>query len=231
MEAQSDSNKVYLCGLVVSEPKKSNELYGEDFYELQLSVKRLSSIVDIIPIVIPKVFIEQEKIILGSKIAVCGQFRSHNKIDGGRSKLMLSVFVKNVLKEYNEENPNLIEVSGYICRPPVYRTTPFNREIADILIAANREYNKSDYLPAIAWGRNARFAKNMVVGEKINISGRIQSREYQKKLINDTTETRTAYEISISQISYDALQSQFGDSEFMYIANDGISDEKLEEIM
>ena len=208
------SNQVYLCGLVVTAPVKSSD-YGEDFFDLQLSVKRLSSIVDTIPMTIPEAFIKAEKIKLGSHIAVIGEFRSYNKIEDGRSKLMLSVFVNEITKNIDDTNPNIIEVSGYICKMPIYRTTPFNREIADILIASNRGGGKSDYLPAIAWGRNARFAKNMTVGEQINISGRIQSREYQKRLDNGQTETRTAYEISVNQISREALTTQLGDTNFI----------------
>jgi single-stranded DNA-binding protein len=210
-------NKVYLYGLVVTEPQKSRESYGEDYYEMQLSVKRLSSIVDTIPVTVPKTFVEKEKIALGSRIAVIGEFRSYNKIIDGRSKLMLSVFVKSIIKDFDDTNPNVIEVKGYICKAPIYRTTPFNREIADLLIASNRPDNKSDYLPAIAWGRNARFAQNIAVGEIINIVGRIQSREYQKKLDNDQTETRTAYEISINQISHEAIDTQIGDTNFTII--------------
>jgi primosomal replication protein N len=196
METQ---NKVYLCGLVISSAK-GNDFYGEDFCDLQLSVKRLSSIVDTIPITVPKELVKQNGIKLGSKLAVRGELRSYNKIEGGRSKLLLSVFVTEITPDFDETNPNTVELAGYICKTPIYRTTPFNREIADILIASNRGL-KSDYLPAIAWGHNARFAKSIAIGEQINISGRIQSREYQKRLENGQTETRTAYEISINQIS------------------------------
>ena len=182
---------------------------------MQMSVKRLSSIVDIIPVVIPKNIVEREKIILGSHIAVLGEFRSFNKIENNRSRLMLSVYATMSDTEINEENPNAIELSGYICKMPIYRTTPFNREIADLLIAVNREQGKTDYLPAIAWGRNARLAKSMNVGDRINILGRIQSREYQKKLDNGMTETRVAYEVSINQMSNECLESQLGDTNFI----------------
>jgi single-stranded DNA-binding protein len=219
METETQINKgrnaVYLYGMVVSEPTAPHEFYGEGFYELQMSVKRLSSIVDIIPIVIPKNILEREKIILGSHIAVLGEFRSFNKIENNRSRLMLSVFTSMLDTEINEENPNTIELSGYICKMPVYRTTPFNREIADLLIAVNREQGKTDYLPAIAWGRNARLAKTMSVGDQINITGRIQSREYQKKLDNGMTETRVAYEISINQMSNENFESQLGETNFI----------------
>jgi primosomal replication protein N len=208
-------NSVYLYGMVVTEPTASHEFYGEDYCELQLSVKRLSSIVDIIPVTIEKSIVEKEKIILGSHIAVTGEFRSYNKIENNRSRLMLSIFVNSLSDEQSEDNPNIIELSGYICKMPIYRTTPFNREIADLLVAVNREQNKTDYLPAIAWGRNARFAKTMNVGDRINISGRIQSREYQKRLDNGLIETRVAYEISVNRMSPDNFESQVGDTDFI----------------
>lgn len=208
-------NRVYLYGLVVSKPVPSGEFYGGDYCDLQLSVKRLSSIVDTIPLTIHKDLIRDYHIETGTNLAVMGEFRSYNKIENGRSRLMLSVYVTAITDEIDEANPNIIELSGYICKMPIYRTTPFNREIADILIASNRGANKSDYLPAIAWGRNARFAKNMSVGEQISISGRIQSREYQKRLESGITETRTAYEISINQIACESFNAQNGDSNFV----------------
>ena len=137
---------------------------------------------------------------VGKKISIRGQFRSYNKVVDDKSRLMLTVFVRELLDECNEQNPNMVEIVGFVCKPPVYRTTPFNREISDVLLAVNRAYNKSDYLPCIAWGRNARFIKSLDVGEKVYITGRIQSREYQKHTeVGD--EVRTAYEISISKIA------------------------------
>ena len=211
------SNRVYLSGKVVSEPTYSHEIFGEGFYDIKLSVSRLSNLSDIIPVTISERLIQDEKIVVGSDIAIKGQFRSYNKLVDGRSKLMLTVFVREVTKEHQIENPNVIELGGYICKAPIYRTTPFNREISDILLAVNRSYNKSDYIPAIAWGRNARFAKNMLVGEKIYVTGRIQSREYQKRLENGNVETRVAYEISINKISREALESQFSEEDSAFI--------------
>lgn len=208
-------NKVYLYGLVINKPVESGEFYGSDYCDLQLSVKRLSSIVDTIPLTIHKDLIREHHIDLGMNLAVIGEFRSYNKIENGRSRLMLSVFVTQITDEIDESNPNIIELAGYLCKTPIYRTTPFNREIADLLIACNRSANKSDYLPAIAWGRNARFAKNMSVGEQISISGRIQSREYQKRLESGITETRTAYEISINQILCESYNAQSGETNFI----------------
>lgn len=194
------NNRVFLCGTIQSNPVFSHESFGEAFYEIQLSVKRLSEQNDLIPITISDKLLTKDMVI-GYNLAINGQFRSYNKIEDGKSKLMLTVFVREII-EYNETmNPNIIEISGYICKEPTYRTTPFKREICDVLVAVNRAYNKSDYLPCIAWGRNARFVKNLEIGKKINLVGRIQSREYQKKLENGEVITRTAYEVSINKIS------------------------------
>ena len=139
----------------------------------------------------------------GAKIAISGQFRSYNKLENEHSKLMLTVFVRDFLPfDESEQNPNVAELNGYVCKPPVYRTTPFNREICDVLLAVNRGYNKSDYIPCIAWGRNARFVRNIEVGQNIRITGRIQSRKYNKKLEGDLIEERTAYELSVNKITY-----------------------------
>jgi len=193
------NNKVYISGEVVSEPKFSHEVYNEGFYEFDLKVKRLSVAYDIIPVTVSERLMSINKIQIGSKIAGNGQFRSYNKLEDGKSKLLLTVFIREILPYEENENPNIIEITGYVCKEPVFRTTPFNREICDVLLAVNRCYNKSDYLPCIAWGRNARFVKNFSVGDKVIVSGRIQSREYQKK-INDEMVTRTAYEVSLNKI-------------------------------
>ena len=181
MNFEFDNNKVYLCGEIATEPVFSHEIYGEGFYDTVLRVKRLSMQEDMIPITISERLINEKNLVVGTSLALRGQFRSYNKLVDGKSKLMLTVFVRELVHENTYSNPNSIILSGYICKPPVYRTTPFNREIADILIAVNRSYGKSDYIPAIAWGRNARFAGRLEVGDNIKITGRIQSRIYQKK--------------------------------------------------
>ena len=201
MNFEFDNNKVYLCGVVDSQPTFSHEIYGEGFYDTTLRVKRLSMQEDIIPITISERLIAEKNLVVGKKLAIRGQFRSYNKLVENKSKLMLTVFVREIVPEIEGENTNIIELVGYICKEPIYRTTPFKREICDLLLAVNRAYNKSDYLPCIAWGRSARFISGVSVGEKLFISGRIQSREYQKKLENGQTETRTAYEVSISRVS------------------------------
>lgn len=195
---QMQNNKVYLTGQVIDEAQFSHEILGEGFYDLSISVKRLSGQEDIIPLTISeRIMSSFEK---GDMIGVIGQFRSYNKIVDGRSKLILRVFVRELCPP-DLDVPNVIELDGYICKPPIYRTTPFKREIADMLVAVNRAYNKSDYIPAIAWGRNARFASNFQVGDKVHIEGRIQSRVYQKQLDDGAIEERMAYEVSVSKIS------------------------------
>jgi primosomal replication protein N len=177
-------------------------VYGEGFYELSLAVSRLSDHTDIIPITLSERLISFHNVTVGSVISIAGQFRSYNKLAEGKSKLMLTAFVRELSSEPDmTKNPNGIELTGYICKPPVYRTTPFNREICDVLLAVNRAYNKSDYIPAIAWGRNARFVRDLIIGERVTLSGRIQSREYQKKIDEGNVETRVAYEISIGKIT------------------------------
>jgi len=196
------NNKVFLCGKVDSELKYSHELYGEGFYEFYLLVSRLSSHFDRLPITISERLVGGVDLSMGAKIALNGQFRSYNKLEGDKSKLMLTVFVRDfVFNAIEDINPNIAVLSGHICKPPIYRTTPFNREICDILLAVNRAYNKSDYIPCIAWGRNARFVKEVDTGQKISIAGRIQSREYNKRIDDETVETRVAYELSINKIS------------------------------
>lgn len=194
-----NNNKVTLIGEIKTEPKYSHNINGEKFYELMLSVQRLSDYCDIIPITISERLMLEEKFEIGNTISIKGQFRSYNKVVDDKSRLMLTVFVRELVEDCDEQNPNIIEITGFVCKPPIYRTTPFNREISDVLIAVNRAYNKSDYLPCIAWGRNARYIKSLEVGKKISIIGRIQSREYNKE-INGKTETKTAYEISIFNI-------------------------------
>lgn len=195
------NNKVYIMGEIVSEAKFSHEVYGEGFYELSVRVMRLSGQADILPVTISERLIQGNELHIGSTLSALGQFRSYNKIEDGRSRLMLTVFVRELVDASPSKNPNSIVLSGYICKPPVYRTTPFNREIADLLIAVNRAYNKSDYIPCIAWGRNARFVKNLTVGDRVALSGRIQSREYQKKTAENDLVTLTAYEVSVSKLA------------------------------
>ena len=195
---QMQNNQVYLSGQIASAPEFSHEIMGEKFYDTTVSVERLSGQSDVIPITVSDRLMEGQNFEIGNLIGLIGQFRSYNKIVDGKNKLVLRVFVRE-LCECDENAPNVIELEGYVCKPPVYRTTPFKREIADLLIAVNRAYNKSDYIPAIAWGRNARYASTFDVGDKIHLVGRIQSRIYQKSLDDGTIEERVAYEVSITK--------------------------------
>lgn len=195
-----NNNKVFLLGKIESEPEFSHETFGEAFYEMLMSVPRLSEHSDLIPITVSEKLLTNNQFAVGKNVAIKGQFRSYNKIVDGTSKLVLTVFVRELIEVDESMNPNIIEIVGYVCKTPIYRTTPFKREICDILVAVNRAYNKSDYLPCIAWGRNAKYIKDVEVGTQISIVGRIQSREYQKKINELEVVTKTAYEISVNKI-------------------------------
>lgn len=196
---QMNNNKVYLRGKVISDAVFSHEVFAEKFFEFDLQVPRLSDSFDTIPVTISERLID-ERTKKGNIITIAGQFRSYNKQIDGKSKLVLTVFVRELCENDETQNPNIIELNGFICKEPIFRTTPFKREICDILLAVNRAYNKSDYIPCIAWGRNARYVKDMKVGENLNLVGRIQSRIYQKKISDDLIETKSAYEISITKL-------------------------------
>jgi len=197
---QMSNNKLSITGKILEVPVFSHEVFGEGFYETKIEVKRLSEQVDILPITISERLIIEHDIKVGDVISVSGQFRSYNKMVDDKSRLMLTIFVREILDEESTMNGNNIDIVGFICKQPVYRTTPFKREICDVLLAVNRAYNKSDYLPCIAWGRNARFVRDLSVGEKLEVQGRIQSRKYQKRIDDNNTETRIAYEISLSSV-------------------------------
>ncbi len=198
-----NNNVTTVTGKVVEEPRYSHEMYGEGFYESTIAVPRLSEQIDYIPFTISERLLIDGRVAVGTTITLSGQLRSYNKVVDGRSKLLLTLFVRDILEEEEGRNPNTIDIVGYICKPPIYRMTPFKREICDILLAVNRAYNKSDYLPCIAWGRNARFIKDIPVGQKVYVNGRIQSREYQKQLDSGEIVTRTAYEVSINRIGFE----------------------------
>ena len=204
-----ENNHIILVGKVTSEKRFSHEIYGEKFYIFDLSVPRLSGNADIIPITISERLMVGEDLPINTKITVEGPFRSYNSYTEGRNKLILTVFAKNVTLLEDQENEvearkdfisNEVTLIGYICKKPVYRQTPFGREIADILLAVNRAYSKSDYIPCIAWGRTARFCENMEVGTEVKIVGRVQSRQYEKKYEDGRIENKVAYEVSIGSL-------------------------------
>ncbi len=199
----TSNNEVELCGVVDSELSFSHEVYGEGFYQFFLNVPRLSDISDRVNITISERLLQDVNINMGETVCVSGQFRSYNNYSDSGNRLILTVFARDIDANPTDaatRNPNHIFLNGFLCKKPVYRTTPFGREITDILVAVNRAYNKSDYIPCIAWGRNARFSSTLDIGENIKIRGRIQSREYQKKIDEDNIITKTAYEISISKM-------------------------------
>ena len=207
-----ENNYLTLVGKVTGEKKFSHEIYGESFYVFNLEIPRLSGNSDIIPITVSERLIKEETLQEGKKLLVKGQFRSYNSYEEGKNRLILTVFAKDIMEleenENEEENEmvkkdiitNEVVLVGYICKKPIYRQTPFGREISDILLAVNRAYNKSDYIPCIAWGRNARFCQNLEVGVQVKVVGRVQSRAYEKKHEDGTVETRTAYEISVGSL-------------------------------
>ena len=204
-----ENNHLVLVGKVTSDKRFSHEIYGEKFYIFDLEVPRLSGNADIIPITISERLLEAEGLEIDKKVIIEGQFRSYNSYQNERNKLVLTVFAKDVKFVENQDEEiqaskdfvsNEVILNGYICKKPIYRQTPFGREIADLLLAVNRAYNKSDYIPCIAWGRNARFCENIEVGTEVKIVGRVQSRTYEKKYEDGTSETKVAYEVSISSL-------------------------------
>ena len=201
-DKRMENNIVTLSGKVFSEPVLSHTLFEEEFYTFELCVLRLSGNCDILPCMISGKGLASINLFEGDDVFIKGQLRSHNKVVDGYSRLELKVFVKDIeMQAEDAEDANEIELTGYICKPTTYRVTPFGREITDMLVAVNRAYNKSDYIPVICWGRNARFARGLEVGDRIAVTGRIQSREYEKKLEDGGIIKRTAYEVSISSIS------------------------------
>lgn len=205
----SDNNHIVLVGKVTSDKRFSHEIYGEKFYIFDLSVPRLSGNADIIPVTVSERLLTIDELTIDKKIIVEGQFRSYNSYENEKNRLVLTVFAKEVKFVENQEEElqvskdfisNEVTLNGYICKKPIYRQTPFGREISDILLAVNRAYNKSDYIPCIAWGRNARFCENMPVGTELKIIGRVQSRAYEKKHEDGTIENRMAYEVSVGSL-------------------------------
>lgn len=198
-----ENNQVTVMGEIVSGFSYSHEIYGEGFYMVDVRCKRLSESYDIIPVMVSERLLDVTADYIGELICVNGQFRSYNRHEERRNRLVLSVFAREIsfIEEMEESSKtNQIFLDGYICKEPIYRKTPLGREIADLLLAVNRPYGKSDYIPCICWGRNARYASSFKVGERYAIHGRIQSREYMKKLADGTEEVKTAYEVSVAKV-------------------------------
>lgn len=196
------TNQAIVAGEVISDFQFSHEIFGEGFYKLRIKVKRLSDAFDEIPLLVSDRLVDVNQNCIGKKLEAKGQFRSYNKHENEKNHLILSLFVRELewIDSYENHKPNYIMLDGYICKEPIYRMTPLGREICDILLAVNRAYGKSDYIPCICWGRNARFAGSLEIGAHIQVLGRIQSRKYQKKIGENEVISRTAYEISVNKL-------------------------------
>lgn len=205
MDSKITNNTVVLEGEVVSGFRFSHEVYGEGFYTLLLAVKRLSGGVDLLPVIMSDRLLDVNQDYTGLTMQVSGQYRSYNNVKGNKKGLVLSVFVREFYflsaDLIDATKSNSIVLKGFVCKQPKYRKTPLGREIADLLLAVNRPYGKTDYIPCITWGRDARYASGFEVGTAVEVKGRVQSREYQKLLNDDTVETRTAYEVSVTTIN------------------------------
>lgn len=203
MENYMDNNNVEIGGEIIEEPEFSHEIYDEKFYKFSIKTKRLSEYEDILPVIISERLVNLNDIKVGSIVKIFGQFRSYNLQTETRNKLVLSIFVKDI--EFTDDESilttNDANFIGYICKEPVYRKTPLGREIADVLVAINRTYRKSDYIPCILWGRNAKYCETLKVGDLVKLNGRIQSRSYEKKLENGEVLKKTAYEVSVSKFA------------------------------
>ena len=198
-----ENNQVTVMGEIISDFSFSHEIFGEGFYMVDISVKRLSESYDIIPVMVSERLLDVNADYKGMYICISGQFRSYNRHEEHKNRLVLSVFAREIefIDEMEESSKtNQIYLDGYICKEPIYRKTPLGREIADVLLAVNRPYGKSDYIPCICWGRNARYASQFKVGERCAVWGRIQSREYMKKLDEENIERRVAFEVSVNKL-------------------------------
>ena len=204
------NNQASVIGVVEDEKKFSHQVYGEKFYIFTLRVPRLSGMDDFLKVMASERLLADCECLPGDRVEIEGQFRSYNSVESTSSKLVLTVFAKTI--EYCEDedkNKNELFLNGYICKIPTYRTTPFGREITDMLIAVNRTYNKSDYIPIIAWGRNARYCKNFNVGDNLRVWGRIQSRNYQKRVSDDEVISKTAYEVSVNRLERNDIEDEY----------------------
>lgn len=198
---EETGNYLHLSGILIDSPTYGHEVFGEKFYYATLSVPRLSGAEDLLPVTISERLMEGVSLDVGSPLRFEGQLRSYNKVIEGAGRLLITGFAQRLLDPDTEENPNQVQLTGALCKPPSYRTTPFGREIADLMLAVNRAYGKSDYIPCITWGRTARFASHLKVGDKVTLLGRFQSRAYQKQLADGTVLNKTAYEVSVGRLS------------------------------
>ena len=200
-DMRETNNRAYISGVIAEEFCYSHEVCGEKFYTSIVDVERKSGVIDKVPIMVSERLADVRDSWKGERVYIYGQFRSYNKHDGERRHLILHLFAREFfcIDDIGHDD-NSIELDGFICKEPIYRKTPYGREICDILLAVNRPYGKSDYIPCICWGRNARFASGLEVGTRLKVQGRIQSREYFKEISEGYSERRTAYEVSLSRL-------------------------------
>lgn len=198
-----ENNNITISGKIVSDLELSHEVYNEKFYKFYIKSERLSNQEDILPVIISERMINLDELEENKNIRIDGQFRSYNEQRENGNKLVLSIFVKGIdfISDDDSLTQNDANFIGYVCKNPIYRKTPLGREIADVLIAVNRTYKKSDYIPCILWGRNAKYCENLEVGTKVKVNGRIQSRNYEKKLDENNIIKKTAYEVSVSKFA------------------------------
>ena len=196
----TENNALVLCGVIETEPVLDHEVFGENFYRLDVSVPRLSGAQDILPVTISERLMNSQ-VAPGTRVGIVGQLRSYNKVMGGAGRLLLTAFAQHLVAPDETENPNIIRLTGAICKPPAFRTTPFGREITDLMLAVNRAFGKSDYIPCIAWGRTARYAAGLNVGDMLEVQGRFQCRESQKQMPDGSVINRVAYEVSLSRLT------------------------------
>lgn len=194
-------NLLRLCGVLTEAPAYGHEVFGERFYYATLAVPRLSGAEDLLPITLSERLMDGTPLEVGAPLCLEGQLRSYNKVVEGAGRLLITGFAQRLLPPDSDENPNQVQLTGALCKPPSYRTTPFGREIADLMLAVNRAYGKSDYIPCITWGRTARYAANLKIGDRVQLVGRFQSRAYQKQLPDGTTLNKVAYEVSVSRLT------------------------------
>jgi single-stranded DNA-binding protein len=204
-------NFLHLTGKLETLPTVGHEAFGEVFYYLTISVPRLSGAEDLLPVTISERLLEDQALQPGMMLAIDGQIRSYNKVIDGAGRLLITAFAQRLVEVDAQRNPNMLQLTGTLCKPPAYRTTPFGREIADLMLAVNRAYGKSDYIPCITWGRSARFASRLHVGNRVRLTGRLQSRTYQKQLPDGGVVEKVAYEVSVSQVELAPAENLEGD--------------------
>lgn len=212
------NNNVQIIGVAVSDFEYDHTIMGESFYKIMVEVSRLSNRVDMLPVVVSERLVDVNASVIGIPVTVKGQFRSYNKHESNANRLILYVFAREF--ECSEDNViisdsgnNTISLEGYICKPPIYRKTPFGREITDILLAVNRTYGKCDYIPCICWGRNAIYVSGLEIGQRLEVCGRVQSREYSKKISESEFENRTAFEVSVNRL--ELVREEYANEEEM----------------